>query len=78
MECFIGMPIEKIITFFCFGVWAVGTAVFMLTHVFSNDTAWRTQGMSWREFIISTHWFDVVTKTTIFAWLTMWCFRSMY
>lgn len=68
------MPIEKLFTFICFGLWAMGTIAIILISAFRPDIAKIGKH---RRFDMSNA-FDIILISTVAVWISMWCFRSMY
>ena len=69
------MPIEKLFTFICFGLWLTGTIFCLCFAVFKHREF--AQAMSEKK-LTRYRVFDIVMVNTIVAWLSMWVFRTMY
>lgn len=68
------MPIEKIFTFVCFGLWVLFTLSVVTLSLFRPDLARLGGGRRLK----ASNAFDLCMLASIGSWLAMWCFRSMY
>jgi heme/copper-type cytochrome/quinol oxidase subunit 2 len=68
------MELAKLFTFICFAIWAIGTiAIIVFATFFYEKLDYRN-----KRKINIRHPFDLILMLTIFSWISMWCFRSMY
>ena len=68
------MPIEKLLTFTCFGIWALSTLLIIILAMFRPNIARLGEGRRFK----ASNFFDLALLASVGAWLAMWCFRSMY
>jgi hypothetical protein len=60
----------KVMTFVCFGWWAIGTVLYILITIFKPVSMMGK--INWREPR------DLIMISSGMAWIAMWCFRTMY
>ena len=72
MNNYDALDIARMLTMFCFGLWAVGTFTIIAGVTFGKLNFHNRRKMDWNNP------FDVIAVSTIAAWFSMWCFRTMY
>ena len=66
------LPLAQWLTFICFGIWALGTAI-----IFTAATFDKVNFITGKKLDFNNH-YHIVLVTTAIAWVSMWCFRTMY